>query len=89
MNFFDRLFGKKKAQASAPENKLATAIVGIQLEVIEAAQQKLGRALSEKEKKGIERISSLMMLESCYQSFTSEKITAEQVQMDITQFSEK
>jgi hypothetical protein len=58
--------GKSAAHMTS---KIQEAIRGCQQDVIVAAEQKLGRALTHPERLGIESITSLMMLDSCCQSF--------------------
>ena len=52
-------------------------------EIISAAEQKLGRSLTLKERKGVEAICSLSLLEACYEAFTSAMFTPAQVLADL------
>jgi hypothetical protein len=81
---FENLFGKKQNDDGGA--KLQAAITGYRADVITAAERKLDRSLTQEERSGIERIGSLMMLESCYHSFTSEQTTADRVQKDVSYF---
>jgi hypothetical protein len=56
-------------------------------EIISAAEQKLGRALTLKERNGVESICSLNLLEACYQAFTSAMFTPAQVLADLNYLS--
>ena len=51
--------------------------------IISAAEEKLGRALTPKERKGVESIHSLTLLEACHQAFTSTFFTPAQVLADL------
>jgi hypothetical protein len=73
----------------APNNKMQEAMAARRQEVIVAAEQKLGRALSVAERRGIEKIGSLMMLESFYQSFSSPASTPAQVLADLEHFAKQ
>ena len=55
--------------------------------VIEAAERKLGRKLSETESLGVQRIGSMMMLESCHRSFASDLYEPSQVEKDLLYFA--
>jgi hypothetical protein len=68
-------------------NKMQEAIAATQQEVAVAAEQKLGRSLTEAERRGIQSIGSLMMLESCHQSFSSPAYTQAQVLADLEHFT--
>lgn len=67
-------------------DKIQEAIRSCQQDVIVSAEQKLGRVLTESESLGIEKITSLMMLDSCYQSFSSTAYTQAQVLADLEHF---
>ncbi|HLX70531.1 MAG TPA: hypothetical protein VKV04_12970 [Verrucomicrobiae bacterium] len=69
------------------KDKMEEAIAASQQQVISAAEQKLGRPLSSAERRGIERINSLMMLESCWRSFSSPASTQAQVLADLEHFA--
>jgi hypothetical protein len=58
-------------------------------EVVNSAQAKLGRPLSVAEISGVQRIDSLMRLESLWQAFSSPAYLPEQVEKDLSFFSEK
>jgi hypothetical protein len=73
----------------AMQNKIQQAIELSRHEVITAAEAKLGRPLASDERSGIQRIGSLMMLESIYRSFTSPVYTAAKVLADLDQFSKQ
>ena len=64
-------------------------IVMFQREVITVAEQKLGRSLTDAERFGIQNIRSLMMLESCLQSFTSPNYTPAEISNDLESFAKK
>jgi len=51
--------------------------------IISAAEEKLGRTLTPKERKGVEAIHSLTLLEACHQAFTSTFFTPAQVLADL------
>ena len=68
-------------------NKMQEAVAATRQVVIVAAEQKLGRLLSAAERRGIESIGSLMMLESCHQSFSSPVYTQAQVLADLEHFT--
>ena len=70
-------------------DKIQEAIRGCQRDVIVAAEQKLGRALTESERLGIQKITSLMMLDSCCQSFSSAAYTQAQVLADLEHFAKQ
>jgi hypothetical protein len=70
-------------------DKTQEAIRGCQQEVIVAAEQKLGRTLTAVERLGIESITSLMMLDSCCQSFSSSAYTRAQVLADLEHFAKQ
>jgi hypothetical protein len=63
--------------------KFKQLIGSTQHEIISAAEQKLGRTLTLKERKGVEAIGSLSLLEACYQAFTSAMFTPAQVLADL------
>jgi hypothetical protein len=67
--------------------RVERAIAEYRAQVIEAAERKLGRTLSSDERRGIESLSSLMMLESCDRSFSAEQTTAAQVEKDVAYFA--
>lgn len=69
------------------KNKMQEAIAASQQEVISAAEQKLRRPLSSGERRAIERINSLMILESCCRSFSSPASTQAQVLADLERFA--
>ena len=67
-------------------DKMQQAIEMSQQEVITAAETKLGRKLTDSERIGVQRIRSLMMLESCFRSFSSPAISGSQVLADLQSF---
>jgi len=69
------------------QNKMQQAIEMSQREIITLAETKLGRQLTDGERGGIGRISSLMMLESICRSFTAPGYTAAQVLADLEHFA--
>ena len=71
------------------QNKMQQAVELSQQEAITAAEAKLGRLLTSDERAGIQRISSLMMLESVCRSFSFPGYTAEKVLADLEQFSKQ
>jgi hypothetical protein len=70
-------------------NKMQEAIAATQQDVIVAAEQKLGCSLTESERRGIQSIGSLMMLESCLRSFSSPAYTQAQVFGDLEHFTKQ
>jgi len=70
-------------------DKMQQAIEMSRQDVIAAAEKKLGRSLTESERAGILRIGSLMMLESCHQSFSSPVSTQAQVFADLEHFAKQ
>lgn len=83
MSIISKLFGKD----DSPDQRMREAFAACRAEVAAAAERKLGRALSEQERRGIDGIETLMMLESCSQSFTSEKTSPAQVEKDVGYFA--
>ena len=69
--------------------KIQQAIRESQQEIIAVAEQKLERTLTEAERRGIQSISSLMMLDSCHQSFSSPVATPAQVLADLEHFAKQ
>jgi hypothetical protein len=63
--------------------KFTHAIVTTKRAIIQAAEQKLGRALTLREREGVEAIHSLTLLEGCHQAFTSVLFTPAQVLADL------
>jgi hypothetical protein len=63
--------------------KFKQAIVATKRGIITAAEQKLGRSLTLKERKSVEAIHSLTLLEACHQAFTSALFTPAQVLADL------
>ena len=82
MSIFDKLFGR----SPSPKNKMQEAITALRSEVVEAAEVKLGRTLSNKEMKGIENIDSLMMLESWCRSFLHESTSTGDIEKSLKSF---
>jgi len=70
-------------------NKYQEALPLMHSEVVNAAQAKLGRPLSVAEISGVQRIDSLMRLESLWQAFSSPACLPEQVEKDLSFFSEQ
>ena len=68
-------------------DKLQAAIESSRTEIVTAAEAKLGRQLSSEERAGVERISSLMMLESVYRSFSFPDYSAAEVESDLRRFA--
>jgi len=64
MGFLDSLLGRKRGVVLIPPSdaKFQQAVVASRQDAIAAAEQKLGRALTQAEREGIESITSLMML---------------------------
>ncbi len=91
MGFFDSLFGRKRAVTVIPASdpRVQQALLGCQQDVIVAAEQKLGRSLTEAERRGIESVTSLMMLESCCRSFSSPVSTQAEVLADLEHFAKQ
>jgi hypothetical protein len=75
--------------APTMKDKMQQAIEASQQEVIIAAEQKLGRSLSDADRRGIQSIGSLMMLESCYQFFSSSVSTQAEVVADLAHFTKQ
>jgi hypothetical protein len=71
------------------KDKMQQAIEAIQQDVIIAAEQKLGRPLSDAERRGIQSISSLLMLDACGQAFSSPSCTRERVLADLEHFAKQ
>jgi len=71
------------------KDKMQEAIEASQQDVIAAAEKKLGRSLTEAERRGIQGINSLMILESCHQSFSSPVSTQVQVLADLEHFAKQ
>ena len=69
------------------EDKLQQAFELCQQGVIEAAEHKLGRELTDNERAGLRRIRSLMMLESCEQMFNAPATPIAEVLMDLEYFA--
>lgn len=59
----------------------------MQADIIAAAENKLTRPLTDAERAGIERLNSLMMLESVERSFSSSSTDRESVKEMLNQFS--
>ena len=91
MGFFDSLFGRKRGVPVVPASdpRFQEAVVGSRRDAIIAAERKLGRSLTEAERRGIESITSLMMLESCCQSFSSPVSTQAEVLADLEHFAKQ
>ena len=70
-------------------DKLQQALLLSQQEVITLAEKKLNRSLSPDERKGIENICSLMMLESMCQAYSSPIRTPGELLQDLEYFSKK
>jgi hypothetical protein len=70
-------------------DNLHQALLLSQKEAITLAEKKLNRLLSPEERKGIENIRSLMMLESMCQAYASPICTPEEVLKDLDYFSTK
>ena len=68
-------------------DQLQEALRASQTEIITAAEAKLDRRLSADERAGIERINSLMMLESVYRSFTFPDYSVAEVETDLRHFA--
>ena len=71
------------------KDKMQQAIEACQQDVIAAAEQKIGRSLTDAERRGIQSIDSLMMLDSCSQSFSSPVSTPAQVLADLEHFAKQ
>jgi hypothetical protein len=69
------------------QNQMPQAIEISQKEAIASAAAKLGRELTDVERGSIQRLGSLMMLESVCRSFAAPNYTAAQVLSDLKQFS--
>lgn len=67
---------------------MKAAIKASQKDVITAAEHKLGRKLSKSERSGIQNIGSLMMLESCFRTFSSTNDNVAQVEADLKFFAQ-
>lgn len=63
------------------------AIASTQEEIIRLVGERLGRGLTEEERAGIERIRSLMMLESIHQSFSADTTTPATIESDLGYFA--
>jgi hypothetical protein len=71
------------------QNKMQQAVELSQQEAITAAEAKLGRSLTGDERAGIQRIGSLMMLESVCQAFTFPGYTAAKVLADLEHYAKQ
>ena len=69
------------------DDRLAEARRLTQANIVAAAEKKLGRPLSNEERAGIERLESLMMLESVEQSFSHPSTNRARVEADLKHFS--
>ena len=69
--------------------RIAEAIRLSHTEIVAAAAAKLGRELSPEERAGIERVTSLMMLESIHRAFTFEQTPAAQVEEDLQYYASR
>lgn len=67
------------------KDKMQEALAAFQQDVIVSAEEK--RTLSDAERRGIQSITSLMMLESCFKSFSSPDYTQAQVLEDLEHFT--
>jgi len=83
---FGRFFGRKRND-EAGAARLREVTAAFRAGIIADAEKKIGRALTDEEKAGIERISSLMMLESLDRTFSAEATTAEQALSTIGHFA--
>ena len=83
MSIFRKFFSKRET----PEQKVQRAFYEFREGVVSIAERKLARRLSEAERAGIDHIGSLMMLEACDRSFSSENYTAAQIEKDLSYFS--
>jgi len=63
--------------------KFKQAVVSTKDGIIAAAERKLGRKLTLRERKGVESIHSLSLLQACHQAFTSALFTPAQVLADL------
>lgn len=68
-------------------NKVQAALTAMRQGMADAAEQKIGRTLTDAERRGIENIGSMMMLESCDQSFSSPCYTPAQILADLEYFA--
>jgi hypothetical protein len=91
MGFLDKWFGSKKQVTVVPQSdaRFQQAVAGSQQEIITAAEKKLGRSLTDAERQGVQRIHSLMMLESCCRAFASAATTQAEVLADLEYFAKK
>jgi hypothetical protein len=69
--------------------RIAEAIHLSHAEIITAAAAKLGRELSLEERAGIERVNSLMMLESVSRALSFEQTSASQVEPDLRYYASR
>ena len=69
------------------DDRIAEAIRLSHADIIAAATAKLGRELSPEERAGIERVNSLMMLESIYRAFSFAQTSPSQVEADLQHYA--
>ncbi|WP_395739963.1 hypothetical protein [Prosthecobacter sp.] len=91
MGFFDSLFRRKRQTSvvSTSDSRTQQALVAFRQAAILAAEDKLARSLSEAERRGLESVASMMMLESCERSFSSPHVTQTQVIADLEYFAKQ
>lgn len=91
MSFLSKFLGRKKQVTEVPQSdaRFQQAVAGTQLEIITAAEKKLGRSLTDAERQGVQSIHSLMMLESCCRAFGSAGTTEAEVLADLKHFAKQ
>jgi hypothetical protein len=91
MSFLAKFLGRKKQVTVVPQSdaRFQQAVEGTQLEIMTAAEKKLGRSLTDAERQGVQSIHSLMMLESCCRAFGSAGTTQAEVLADLEHFAKQ
>ena len=83
------ILGQDGFKFGAMQNKMQQAIEWTRQQAIAAAEAKFGHSLMIHERNGIQRINSLMLLESMCRSFTFPDYTAEKVLADLESFAKQ
>ena len=83
MSIFSRFFRKEPK----PDERVSQWIAAMRTDIISTAETRLGRALRPEEKKGVEGIQSMMMLESVQREVAFEKSTPEQIERSLAHFA--
>lgn len=83
MSIFGRLFRKKPT----PDERVRQWIAAMRTDIVSTAELRLGRTLSHEERRGVECIQSMMMLESVQREVASEKSTPAQIEKTLSFFA--